>query len=51
VDTKVEQGDKITLLDVSLEKNRAALGRVLRAEAKVFYADHHFSGEIPEYQN
>tara|TARA_B110000114_G_scaffold63408_1_gene67414 strand:- start:245 stop:1216 length:972 start_codon:yes stop_codon:yes gene_type:complete len=45
------QGDEITVLDVSLEKNRAALDRVLSAGAKVFYADHHFSGEIPEHQN
>ena len=43
-------GDEVTVLDVSLEKNRAALDRVLKAGANVFYADHHFSGEIPEHQ-
>ncbi|MFT5225756.1 MAG: hypothetical protein ACI8XX_001508 [Polaribacter sp.] len=43
-------GDEIAVLDVSLEKNRAALDRVLNVGANVFYADHHFSGEIPEHQ-
>jgi hypothetical protein len=43
-----EVGDEITVLDVSLDKNRAGLVRVLEAGAKVFYADHHFAGEIPE---
>lgn len=45
------QGDEITVLDVSLEKNRAALDRVLDVGASVFYADHHFPGEIPEHNN
>lgn len=45
------QGDEITVLDVSLEKNRVDLDRVLEAGANVFYADHHYSGEIPEHDN
>jgi len=40
-------GDNITVLDVSMEKNHAALERVLEAGASVFYADHHYSGDIP----
>jgi single-stranded DNA-specific DHH superfamily exonuclease len=44
-------GDDITVLDVSLEKNRQALDRVLEAGASVFYADHHFPGEIPKHEN
>jgi hypothetical protein len=51
VDTKVEQGDKITVLDISLDKNREGLDKVLVSGADVFYADHHFSGEIPTHQN
>jgi hypothetical protein len=43
-------GDEITVLDVSLEKNRTALDQVLNAGASVFYVDHHFPGEIPEHQ-
>lgn len=41
-------GDEITVLDVSLDKNRDGLNRVLAAGAEVFYVDHHFAGEIPE---
>ncbi len=49
VDTKA--GDEITVLDISLDKNRPALDGALNAGAKVFYADHHFPGEIPEHEN
>jgi len=41
-------GDKITVLDVSLDKNHDALVEALAAGASVFYADHHFPGEIPD---
>jgi len=43
--------DKITVLDVSLDKNRAALEQALAAGADVFYVDHHFAGDIPENDN
>ena len=45
VDAKA--GDKITVLDVSLDKNREPLLRALAAGAEVLYVDHHFAGEIP----
>ena len=45
---EAKAGDQITVLDVSLDKNREALERVLEAGAEVFYADHHFAGDIPE---
>lgn len=45
VDAKA--GDQITVLDVSLDKNRDALVRALNAGAEVLYVDHHFAGEIP----
>jgi hypothetical protein len=32
-----------------MDKNREALNRVLEAGASVFYADHHYSGDIPEH--
>jgi hypothetical protein len=41
-------GDVITVLDISLDKNRDALVNALEAGASVFYCDHHFAGEIPE---
>jgi len=40
-------GSKVTVLDVSLDKNRAGLERALAAGADVLYCDHHFAGEIP----
>ena len=40
-------GSQVTVLDVSLDKNRAGLERVLEAGAEVFYCDHHFAGDIP----
>jgi len=45
-----KSGDEITVLDVSLEKNHDALMRALDQGAKVFYADHHFPGEIPRHE-
>ena len=41
-------GSRVTVLDVSLDKNRDGLQRILAAGAEVFYCDHHFAGEIPE---
>jgi len=40
-------GDEITVLDVSLDVNRDALVEVLARGASVFYADHHYPGDIP----
>lgn len=44
-------GDRITVLDVSMDKNRAALEQALAAGARVFYVDHHFPGDIQEHPN
>ncbi|RNL58837.1 DHH family phosphoesterase [Zhongshania marina] len=46
-----KSGDQITVLDVSLDKNRDALNSVLEAGAEVVYVDHHFAGDIPEHDN
>ncbi|MCZ6829898.1 MAG: DHH family phosphoesterase, partial [Gammaproteobacteria bacterium] len=48
---EAKAGDQITVLDVSLDKNREALEQVLAAGAEVYYADHHFAGDIPESEN
>lgn len=45
---KPASGDRITVLDISMDKNKDDLLRVLDAGADVFYCDHHVSGEIPE---
>ena len=39
----------VTVLDVSLDRNRAALERLLAAGASVRYFDHHFAGAIPAH--
>ena len=48
VDAKAD--DKIVVLDVSMDKNKAALTAVLDAGAEVFYCDHHATGDIPDHQ-
>lgn len=45
------KGDNITVLDVSLDKNREGLESCLDAGAKVAYFDHHFAGDIPRNEN
>jgi hypothetical protein len=44
-------GDRITVLDVSMEKNIGPLQAALAANAQVFYVDHHVPGEIPDSPN
>lgn len=46
---QVEPGARVTVLDVSLDKNRADLERILAAGASVFYSDHHYPGAIPSH--
>ncbi|CAG0960971.1 hypothetical protein ARNL5_00904 [Anaerolineae bacterium] len=43
------QGDSVTVLDVSLAKNRVRLERLLGQGVRVFYVDHHQAGEIPKH--
>lgn len=40
-------GDSVTVLDISLDSNRADLERILAAGAEVRYFDHHFAGDQP----
>ncbi len=44
-------GDRVTVLDVSMDKNHGALVSTLQAGADVIYFDHHFPGEIPASDN
>ncbi|MDO6617660.1 DHHA1 domain-containing protein [Shewanella sp. 6_MG-2023] len=46
-----QPGDELTVLDISMEKNIDALKPLLDSGVKVFYADHHRSGAIPESDN
>ncbi len=43
------EGDRVTVLDISLDKNRETLEELLSAGAEVEYIDHHFAGEIPQH--
>ncbi|MDV3503104.1 DHH family phosphoesterase [Marinobacter sp. M-5] len=43
---------RVTILDVSLDKNRAAVDKLLAAGCSVFYVDHHFPGDtLPSSNN
>jgi len=50
---KVEAGlgDRVTVLDISLDNNREGLVRLLQAGVKIIYFDHHFAGDIPVDNN
>ena len=39
--------DQVNVLDVSMDKNKPALLRILDSGAQVFYCDHHVAGDIP----
>jgi hypothetical protein len=42
-------GDRLTVLDISLDQNREGLLRALQAGAHCLYFDHHFPGVIPTH--
>jgi hypothetical protein len=42
-------GDRVTVLDVSHDHNRADVARLLAAGAELRYFDHHFAGEPTEH--
>jgi hypothetical protein len=42
-------GDRVAVLDVSLDRNRAALERLLARDVTVQWFDHHYAGAIPAH--
>ncbi|HFC53922.1 MAG TPA: acetyltransferase, partial [Gammaproteobacteria bacterium] len=42
-------GDLVTVLDLSLDKNRADLQRLLEQGVEIRYFDHHYAGDIPNH--
>jgi hypothetical protein len=48
---QAEAGDIITVLDISLDKNREPLVALLEQGFQIRYFDHHFAGDIPNYSN
>ncbi len=48
---RAEIEDCVTVLDISLDKNRKALLHLLEHGVRVRWFDHHFAGTIPEHPN
>lgn len=48
---QAEAGDIVTVLDISLDKNREPLIALLDLGLQVSYFDHHFAGDIPAHPN
>ncbi len=44
----IEEGDSITVLDISLDKNYNELNSALNTGANIFYVDHHLAQKIPD---
>lgn len=44
----IRGGDRVTILDIAMEKNREALAEALAQGAQCLYVDHHFPGDIPD---
>lgn len=44
-------GDSVTALDISFDKNREDVLRLLDSGARIFYCDHHHAGDIPEHEH
>ena len=47
----VRRDSSVTVLDISLDTNRAALLALLERGVKIEYFDHHFAGAIPEHSD
>lgn len=45
------EGDRVTVLDISMRSNAEDLARILTAGAQVAYIDHHNAGDMPSHPN
>ena len=50
-EVKAEAGDEVTVLDVSIERNRPALEALLARGVRVRYFDHHDTCALPKHPN
>lgn len=48
---EASEGDRLTALDISFDKNRDGVLAALDAGAEVFYVDHHYAGDVPEHEH
>jgi len=46
---RADPGDEVTVLDLSLDRNRTALSALLARGVRVRYFDHHYAGEVPDH--
>src|SRR4051812_28309002 len=46
---KARRDDRVTVLDISLARNVAALDRLLALGVSCRYFDHHFAGDVPRH--
>lgn len=44
-----ESVGRVTVLDISFDKNRDQVERLLAAGGDVFFCDHHYAGEVPDH--
>ena len=45
---EADTGDQVNVLDISMDKNKAALETLLQKGVNIFYCDHHVAGDIPQ---
>src|SRR5689334_19323187 len=45
-----QDGDVVTVLDISLDRNREALEQLLARGVVVHYFDHHYAGDVPAHE-
>lgn len=48
---KAAAGDVVTVLDISLDRNRKGLDDLLARGARVRYFDHHYAGAVPAHRS
>lgn len=48
---KANSGDQVTVLDISLDRNRSDLDRLISVGAHITYFDHHYAGQVPQSSN
>ncbi len=47
---EAKSGDRLTVLDISFDRNRSGISEALTAGAEIWYADHHYPGEILQHE-
>jgi hypothetical protein len=47
---KAGAGDRVTVLDMSFDSNRAAVERLLALGVRLRYFDHHYAGQLPVHE-